>query len=203
MECMLKRLLPFVLTLLLGFALWIFLSPRIRVARDVQYLESEAVTANLQPSIKCAYSKMDLKHLSEDESALFSRAMMGDLGSAYNDYIEIAITESSLDIEQRDGGEIQFFKQGTDNLNILSIPQPNYWHQGANHKFCLGAMVYVTFSASGKVTDVEPLPLFKNCSDECLEDVVDAASQIRFIPATKNGQAVSEHATIMYRYHFD
>jgi hypothetical protein len=96
----------------------------------------------------------------------------------------------------------------TRDASITSLPSPRFWSrevtEGQPPDHC-NAMLRVTLGSSGKVTDVTVLPgsewgptsRFGEAS--ILDDLMTAARGIRFEPAMRGGQPVSQQITVLYR----
>lgn len=89
-------------------------------------------------------------------------------------------------------------------LFIRDLPALNYTEDEAREK---GAMrmqrLRVLLGADGMVSQV--IPLAPGHQREVIDDTIDAARRIRFIPATEDGQPISLWATVDYNcsgHHF-
>lgn len=88
----------------------------------------------------------------------------------------------------------------TQSAKITYLPQPSYWHK---EKFeweysCPVKILRVTLSSTGAVTDIEPSSLLK-CTDERMTGIVEAARKIQFDPAMRDEQPVSQRISILYK----
>jgi hypothetical protein len=96
----------------------------------------------------------------------------------------------------------------TRDASITSLPSPRFWSRevemGQSPTHC-NAMLRVTLGSSGKVTDVTVLPgsEWSGTSNlgktPYLDDLMTAARGIRFEPAMRGGQPVSQQITVLYR----
>ena len=101
-----------------------------------------------------------------------------------------------------DGGPV------TRDASITSLPSPRFWSRevtaGQSPDRC-NAMLRVTLGSSGKVTDVTILPgsewggTSNFVKPPYLDDLMTAARGIRFEPAMRGGQPVSQQITVLYR----
>lgn len=86
-------------------------------------------------------------------------------------------------------------KQVDKKVRVLAKPEPEY-DKRALQKSAPGAIVLrAIFCGSGKITDIK---LQRGLSDSLDEKAVEAARKIRFIPAEKDGQRVSQMLIIEY-----
>jgi len=86
-------------------------------------------------------------------------------------------------------------KEVDTKVRVLSKPEPEY-NKKDLQKSAPGAIVLrAIFCGSGKITDVK---LQRGLSPSLDERAVEAARKIRFIPAEKDGQKVSQLLIIEY-----
>ena len=86
-------------------------------------------------------------------------------------------------------------KEVDTKVRVLSKPEPEY-NKKDLQKSAPGAIVLrAVFCGSGKITDVK---LQRGLSPSLDERAVEAARKIRFIPAEKDGQKVSQLLIIEY-----
>jgi len=86
-------------------------------------------------------------------------------------------------------------KQVDQKVRILAKPDPHY-DKHELQKSAPGAIVLrAVFCGSGEVTDIK---LQRGLSGKLDEKAVEAASKIRFIPAEKDGQKVSQVLIVEY-----
>lgn len=88
----------------------------------------------------------------------------------------------------------------TSNVKISNIPRPAFWDKRQDNKQvqACNTLVRVDLDASGKVSRVEPV---RGYGDQCphVSDILDAASQISFWPALRDGVPVTLRMSMMYR----
>ncbi len=191
---LLKRVLPFVIGAVAGAML---------VGLSGLFLRAVTPPAKVSPLSEkhLPFNSSDCtEDLSSGEGRLLFKTMIGGLGSRNNRVIDIMIARSPIDVEIQEGARIYYQQHTTKDVRILSAPQPSYWKEKRleDDKDNEYAMLRMTLSASGEVTNIIPLhPL--NFSKERLESVIAAAKQIHFVPATEDGQAVSQNATVLYK----
>jgi hypothetical protein len=141
---MLKRLLPFMLALFLGLALWNFIHQRINVANEIRYLEpsqTQGIHSKTWPIIH-------------------------SLGSYPCREVKV----------YRVAGSSHDFRS---SFYFSSRPME----------------VHVLLGADGTVSKVYPA---ENYSDGSTADALNAAKQIRFTPATRDGVPVSVWLDVRY-----
>jgi TonB family protein len=85
----------------------------------------------------------------------------------------------------------------THKAIIIAKPEPLYTEEARRQETTGEVRLRMLLSASGEVTRIEPLNALP---DGLTESAVEAARQIKFIPAEKDGQPVSQFATIDYRF---
>ena len=93
----------------------------------------------------------------------------------------------------------------TRDASIISLPSPHFWNGEVRAGQTCNAMLRVTLGSSGKVTDVTVLPGSEWGGTSSLgrppylDDLMTAARGIRFEPAMRGGQPVSQQITVLYR----
>ena len=87
-------------------------------------------------------------------------------------------------------------KQVDQKVRILAKPAPEY-DKGDRRRHVSGVIVLTSvFCGSGMVTDIK---VKEGLSDSLNERAIEAARKIRFIPAEKDGQKVSQVLIVEYR----
>jgi hypothetical protein len=88
----------------------------------------------------------------------------------------------------------------TSNVMISNIARPAFWDTEEVNKRtqACNTLVRVELHASGIVSRAEPVPGY---GDQCapLSDILDAAKQISFSPALRDGVPVTLRMSLMYR----
>ena len=92
----------------------------------------------------------------------------------------------------------QVFKgnEGDQKLKILAKPEPEFSREDHRKHPSAVIILQAVFCGSGKVTDIK---VKSGISDALDEKAIEAARRIRFIPAEKDGQKVSQVLTVEYR----
>ena len=88
-------------------------------------------------------------------------------------------------------------KELDKRISVTSKPEPGYTVAARKHDVTGTVTLRCVFHASGKVTNIKvltPLP------DGLTEKAIEAAKQIKFIPAMKDGRPVSTYAVINYAF---
>ncbi|MGH9942717.1 MAG: energy transducer TonB [Pyrinomonadaceae bacterium] len=85
----------------------------------------------------------------------------------------------------------------TRRAQILAKPEPQYTEAARKNSVTGEVTLRVVLSSSGQVTGITPI---KRLPDGLTEKAIAAARQIRFTPAEKDGQPVSQYATIVYNF---
>ncbi|OLE53954.1 MAG: hypothetical protein AUG51_10880 [Acidobacteria bacterium 13_1_20CM_3_53_8] len=232
MSCLLKRFLPFALTLSIGVALASifnhFLSDGVTsdsLSNAVPQVEMEdcyQVPNNSIVRITQVYDGGYVGHSSSTIDDAHFKNFLAFIQAANDNYVPLDNPPNPLGLTIDD--EELFFHHMDFNLpliksisytepksidgkcvaqsaKLLYLPQPSYWQgRNLNHEHaCSNVILRLTLSASGEVTDIEPLPIL-NCSNKHTSEVIEAARRIRFMPALRDGQPVSERVSILYNY---
>ena len=198
MTRILKRALPFILTFILGVMITTIISgisPR-RQTRffdtgrtwsqtvEVWELHDPATVVRTRFPVGDSHSPI----LTSKESALLLRAMQNDARSGPRFVV------SYVSPETIDG------RPYSSNVMISNIPRPAFWdrEQDNEQTRACNTMVRVDLDASGTVSRAEPVPGY---GDECphLSEILDAAKQISFYPAMREGVPVTLRMSLMYR----
>jgi TonB family protein len=80
---------------------------------------------------------------------------------------------------------------------ILDKPDPLYTDEARRHGTAGEVRLCVLMSASGQVTEIEPL---MTLPDGLTESAVEAARRIEFVPAQEHGQPIAQYVVISYRF---
>ncbi len=85
----------------------------------------------------------------------------------------------------------------TDSLKILSKPRANYTDAARQNLVQGNVVLRVTFLANGQIGGIS---VVAGLSHGLTENAVDAAKNIRFVPAKKNGVPYSVTKTVSYNF---
>ncbi|MCA1557848.1 MAG: energy transducer TonB [Acidobacteria bacterium] len=85
----------------------------------------------------------------------------------------------------------------TSKARILSRPEPQYTEAARRNQVTGTVILRAIFSANGSVTSIKAV---KGLPDGLTEKAIAAARQIRFVPAQKDGRAVSQYIQIEYNF---
>lgn len=87
--------------------------------------------------------------------------------------------------------------QVTTRARVLSKPEPQYTEEARRNGITGTVVLRVVFSRTGQVTNIHAM---QSLSGGLTEKAMAAARQIRFVPATRNGQAVSMYMQLEYNF---
>src|SRR3989442_7809664 len=85
----------------------------------------------------------------------------------------------------------------TQRAKVISKPEPQYTEEARRNQITGTVVLRVVFSAAGEVTNIHPI---KSLPGGLTEKAIAAARQIRFVPATKNGQLVPVYMQLEYNF---
>ena len=88
-------------------------------------------------------------------------------------------------------------RTGTNAVQILSKPKPAYTNAARQNQTQGKVSLRVTFLASGHIGSVKPV---KSLPDGLTEQAMVAALNIKFEPATKDGEPVTVTKTVEYNF---
>ena len=88
-------------------------------------------------------------------------------------------------------------KDVTQKARILSKPEPQYTEEARKNQISGTVVLRAVFSSSGQVTNIRAV---SGLPFGLTEKAIAAAHQIRFVPATKDGRAVSQYIQIEYNF---
>lgn len=93
----------------------------------------------------------------------------------------------------------RIFKQTEVNVRarVVSKPEPQYTEEARRNQITGTVILSVIFSRTGQVTNIRPVQTL--CCG-LTEKAIVAARQIRFVPATRNGQTVSVYMQLEYNF---
>lgn len=88
-------------------------------------------------------------------------------------------------------------RPGTNALQILSKPRPNYTNSARQNQVTGVVRLRVTFLASGEIGSVATV---SGLQDGLTEQAINAAENITFYPATKEGKAITVTKLVEYSF---
>jgi protein TonB len=80
---------------------------------------------------------------------------------------------------------------------VISKPEPQYTEQARREAITGTVVLRAVFSSSGEVTNIQAM---QKLGGGLTERAIAAAKQIRFVPATRNGHAVSMFMQLEYNF---
>jgi hypothetical protein len=157
---------------------------RVSPAIDITEIQESGLTSHVPFTLAESYStKLTLK-----EQALLFRALQEGARSSPGFVVSYGLPEAI------DGQPV------TSDAVLFNIPRPRFWddQQARGRMLDCNAIVRVDLDSSGSITKVMKAGGF---ADACpnLADIFEAASQVTFRPALRNGVPVSQRISIMYR----
>jgi TonB family protein len=87
--------------------------------------------------------------------------------------------------------------QVSERARVLSKPEPQYTEEARRSGITGTVILRVVFSRTGEVTNIRAL---QSLGGGLTEKAIGAARQIRFVPASKNGQPVSMYMQLEYNF---
>jgi TonB family protein len=85
----------------------------------------------------------------------------------------------------------------TQRARVLFKPEPQYTEEARKNSITGTVILRVVFSKSGEVTNIRAM---QSLQGGLTEKAIAAARQIRFVPATRNGQPVSMYMQLEYNF---
>ena len=180
MTCLLKRALPLIFGLAVGFSL-------------VMLFKTVSSFTPLQSVFSADLSQIDValippSHPTRNEYEALN--WHSSIGLCHAHAKAIDVIETVTD------------RRATTKAKILYMPEPSNWEKQHPCTRCL-VMLRATLDASGKVSNIVPMYIDSHAeavdaSVECKKDVLASVEQIRFEPAMKNGKPVSQLVTFIY-----
>jgi TonB family protein len=85
----------------------------------------------------------------------------------------------------------------TQKARLLSKPPPSYTQEARKNQVSGTVVLRVVLAASGEVTNITAI---KGLPDGLTERAIAAARQIKFVPAMKDGHAVSQFVQVEYSF---
>ncbi|HZG51393.1 MAG TPA: energy transducer TonB [Pyrinomonadaceae bacterium] len=93
--------------------------------------------------------------------------------------------------------EVLTAKDVTRKAVISYKPEPHYTYDARRHNVTGTVRLRLVLAADGAVREIVPLTTLP---DGLTEQAVEAARDIEFTPAVKDGRAVSQYATVEYNF---
>jgi TonB family protein len=88
-------------------------------------------------------------------------------------------------------------KEVTHKVVVVWKPEPAYTQQARQHQLTGMIVLKAIFAADGQVTNIEVL---KGLKDGLTEKAIEAARNVRFFPAEKDGRLVSQQLMLEYNF---
>jgi TonB family protein len=88
-------------------------------------------------------------------------------------------------------------REVTTRARVLSKPEPQYTEQARRDSITGTVILRAVFSRTGQVTNIQ---VIQKLGSGLTERAMAAAKQIRFVPATRNGQPVSMYMQLEYNF---
>jgi protein TonB len=85
----------------------------------------------------------------------------------------------------------------TQRARVLFKPEPQYTEEARKNGITGVVILRVVFSRTGEVTNIRAM---QSLQGGLTEKAIAAARQIRFVPATRNGQPVSMYMQLEYNF---
>ena len=203
MTQIMKRALPFIMTFVFGVAITAIIG-RVSPVPEKRFLNNgcsrikwKSQTVQIwelhNPAemlhIPMIVRDSSLPGLTLKEQALLARAQQNDAPPGPR-FVVGYVSPDTID----GGGPY------TSNVQISNIPRPAFWDKRQDNKqvqVC-NTLVRVDLDASGKVSRVEPV---RGYGDQCphISDILNAAREISFSPALREGVPVTLRMSMMYR----
>ena len=99
--------------------------------------------------------------------------------------------------DTKDGERVFSSSEVTEQARILYKPKPQYTEEARKNQVSGTVVLRAVLSSSGQVTDIRPV---SGLPHGLTERAVDAARQIKFTPAMKDGRAVSQSTSIEFTF---
>ncbi len=96
-----------------------------------------------------------------------------------------------------DPNRVYSTKDVTSKARILNKPEPQYTEEARKNQVTGTVVLRAVFAANGAVTNIKAV---KGLPDGLTEKAIAAARQIKFVPAQKDGRAVSQYIQIEYNF---
>lgn len=186
-KAVLKRALPFLLTLIVGVFLGNFFKPVNGLSKVVSSLETLQHLPVIE-SKEFHSASNTTSTLTANEYELLIRHGAGGLGSAHNNQADWIETYSMPD-------------NGYKKAQILKLLKPLDWENFDGSKHFGDIVLRATLTETGNICCIVPVLMNSNKKKEieCTE-AIKATKQICFKPAMKDGKPVSQRVTIFYRW---
>ncbi len=91
-------------------------------------------------------------------------------------------------------------REVTRRADISYKPQPRYTSAARENVVTGTVRLRMVLAADGTVRDIVPLTFLP---DGLTEEAIEAARRIEFTPASKDGRAVSQYATVEYNFNIN
>lgn len=113
---------------------------------------------------------------------------------------EQAAAENSMPSVAVEVGEVFSSREVTTKAVVTDSPRPGYTEEARLNGTRGRILVELVLGSDGKVPTVKML---RGLPDGLNLKAVEAACQVKFTPATKDGRAVSQHVRLEYGFHLD
>ena len=135
--------------------------------------------------------------IGEGEGPGFGPGRKGNIGGGDNTPGCCGESGSSGNNPNGDRDRVYPPSQVNERARVLSKPEPQYTEEARRSGITGTVILRVVFSRTGEVTNIRAL---QSLGGGLTEKAIGAARQIRFVPATKNGQPVSMFMQLEYNF---
>jgi TonB family protein len=106
---------------------------------------------------------------------------------------------SSDTAASQNSGENKIYnpKEVTRKAVIVTSPEPHYTEEARQNQIAGTVVLRGVFSSTGKLTNIRTM---SGLQDGLTQRAIEAAKQIKFLPATKDGKYVSQYIQIEYNF---
>ena len=135
--------------------------------------------------------------IGEGDRSGFGRGRDGNMGGGPNKPGGGGIGGSTGNGPNDDIDRIYNSPEVTQRARVLFKPEPQYTEEARKNSITGTVILRVVFSKSGEVTNIRAM---QSLQGGLTEKAIAAARQIRFVPATRNGQPVSMYMQLEYNF---
>ena len=135
--------------------------------------------------------------IGEGDGPGFGRGRDGNMGGGANKPGGGGIGGSTGNGPNEDIDRIYNSPEVTQRARVIFKPEPQYTEEARKNAITGTVILRVVFSKSGEVTNIRAM---QSLQGGLTEKAIAAARQIRFVPATRNGQPVSMYMQLEYNF---
>jgi TonB family protein len=120
-----------------------------------------------------------------------------DVARQFFTSIRLVKNADGIKVTDGPGDRIVTVDQPEQRIRLLEKPEPSYTEEARAHKIAGTVILRLVFTSKGTVENIR---VMRELPNGLTERAIDAAKKIKFVPAMKDGHAVSMWMQLEYNF---